>query len=342
MRIALIDSLYPEFIRSIPFDTSSTYDVELRKVLDWKFGTFDAMSRNLGALGHSCVDVVANHEPLQAMWRSEHGQTRGLSVLDSQIYHFNPDVLFLQDLALKPRFVTRPPIVAAQCSCAFDPATVKQCDVIFTSLPTHVPKFEKLGVRAIYLPLAFEPSVLEGPQPERDIDISFVGGVGRDAHWRSGTDILEAVAAAFPTRFVWWGYGLGSLPASSALRGCYKGKAFGRDLYSIYRRSKVVVNRHGEVSEGYANNLRLFEGSGCGALVITEAARNLGQLFTLDEMMTYESVAELATRIEYFLQCESSRRFVAENGKRRTLRDHTYQSRMKVVSDTLQETMCHT
>lgn len=361
MKIAIVDTYYPDFLKSMPFDANSTYGVELAKLLAKSFGTSDFYSRNLRALGHECIDLVVNHQPLQEMWARENSGIRAGSVLDAQRWAFTPDVVFLQDLSVqvKPSRLNSW-VLAAQCSCPWpDDKNIQRCDVIFTSFPHYVKRFEELGVRGIYMPLAFEPRMLlrekikltpSGPTQReyvrglvpddpRDIDISFVGGCGRNSHWRQGTDVLEAVAAAFPTRFQWWGYGLDNLPASSALRACYRGEAFGRAMYSIYRRSKIVINRHGEVAQGYANNLRMYEATGCGALLLTEAAANLSDLFSEEECITYSGPEEAVEQIRFYLMDTPEREHLAANGQTRTLRNHTYAQRMKTVSEVLTQAL---
>ena len=52
----------------------------------------------------------------------------------------------------------------------------------------------------------------------------------------------------------------------------------GRHMYQIYGRSQVVINRHGEVAQGYSNNLRIFEAPGMNALLMTEASPNIVKL----------------------------------------------------------------
>lgn len=335
MKILIADTVYPEFLKTAPVG-DGTYEEELRAFLARQFGTFYAYSRNLTALGHECMDVIANHEQLQELWANETGWHGG-DRLESQIAQFQPDVVFLQDLSL--RVPKGDWLLAAQCSCR-PPDTLPPLDVVFSSLPNLIRRFESSGIRAVYLPLAFEPSVLEGPQPERDIDISFVGGLGRESHWRSGTDTMEAIASAFGERFHWYGYGLDNLPASSALRACYRGPAWGKEMYSIYRRSKIVVNRHGEITEGYANNLRMFEATGCGAMLLTESSENIGRFFYWDEAATYDSPDDAVETIKHFLDSDKERSEVAIRGQARTLRDHTYAQRMKTVSETLKEMLC--
>lgn len=335
MKALIADTAYPDFLKTAPIG-SGTYEEELQSFLSRQFGTFYAYSRNLTSLGHECVDVIVNNEPLQALWAKEHFCFG--DIFDAQIKHYDPDVILLQDLSISVNKGDR--LLAAQCSCR-PPDRLPPLDVVFSSLPNLIERFESVNIRAVYLPLAFEPSVLEGPQSERDIDISFVGGVGRESHWRQGTDTLELIASEFGERFHWYGYGLENLPASSALRACYRGMAFGRDMYSIYRRSRIVVNRHGEITEGYANNLRMFEATGCGALLLTEEAPNLRDFFRWGECLTYRTAAEAVMQIQNHLQRWSGlETTIAKNGQRRTLRDHTYAQRMKTVSETLKGMLC--
>lgn len=361
MRILIIDSLYPDFLKTCPVDPASDYETELQKILSKQFGTFDAYSKNLRKLGHRCIDVIVNNGPLQQMWAEENGRpfTFAGTAID-QIEAFAPDCVFVQDLsffdAATLSMISGKYLLAGQLSCPWPvDDRVSKFHCLFSSFPHYINRISECGVKAVYLPLAFEPSVLEvriepsggddtariqaainSLAPERDIDISFVGGVGRESHWRQGTDTLEAVAAAFPDRFQWWGYGLDNLPAGSALRGCYKGEAWGREMYSIYRRSKIVISRHGEVSQGFTNNLRCYEATGCGALLMTENSPNLRELFPW--AAGYSSPEDLCDAIH--LDLEHGPPELAQLGQAYTLEHHTYAQRMKAVSETLKGMLC--
>lgn len=333
-KILIADSLYPDFLRTVPCDPDGTYAGELQKVMGWQFGTSTFYSQNLAQFGWTTMDVLTNHDPLQELWNRENG-TRGRA-LGHQIDQFQPDVLLLQDLSITWESRHKPKLIAAQCSCRLpEIELVKRCDLIFSSFKFYVPKFAEIGVRCEYLPLAFEQSVLTGDQPERDIDISFVGGLGRDLYWKQGTDTMEAVAAAFGPRFHWYGYGLEYLGQDSPLRACYRGEAWGKTMYSIYRRSRVAVNRHGEITQGMMNNLRNFEITGCGAVLLTEYSPNLRDFFTQTEAIAYASPTDAIDGIQRLLEIPGMLNRYAANGQARTLRDHTYQSRMRTVSDTL-------
>lgn len=347
MRIAIVDTAYPNFLRELPPLTGS-YEQELEKLLAMRFGTHSAYSHYLREQGHEVVDVIANHEALQQRWSRERGYTYSApwAITLKQIDVFKPDVLFMQDLSyftsenlydLRGKY-----LLAGQCSCRFeDDERLKQFAVIFTSFPFYVERFNKLGVRGVYLPLAFDPRLWEeeGGQ-KRTLDISFVGGVGTQSHWKQGTETLEAVAAALPGKFYWFGYGRENLAPDSPLQSCYAGPAWGREMYSVYARSKIVVNRHGEIAGGYSNNLRMYEATGMGALLMTETSRNLDSLFPIGTVCRYRDTEELLDQIEIAMTLEQRLRDeLANQGQLHTLKHHTYAQRMKVVSEVLQEAL---
>jgi spore maturation protein CgeB len=109
-------------------------------------------------------------------------------------------------------------------------------------------------------------------------------------------------------------------------------------MYRVLARSRIVVNRHGDIAEGFANNMRLFEATGMGALLLTEEATNLGELFVPgQEVETYADADELVAKIRALLADEDRRAAIAAAGQRRTLDDHTYARRMVELDQILRE-----
>jgi hypothetical protein len=340
-RILICDTYYDAAIQSLPFNPASTYESNLQDILYQSFGTSDFYSRNLNALGWEATDIIVNHDRLQNLWSAQYGENGGGSYwsLNDQVNFYKPDVIFLQNLGLPITGSMGVPIVG-QLSCPWPgDQHVSKCQIIFTSFPHYVARIEALGVKAIYSPLAFDPIVLErcAPLPtDRIYDVTFVGGVSNPGHWRRGMEVLNAVAEAIPS-FKWWGYGAECLPISSALFQAYQGEAWGLDMYRIFLQSKIVLNRHGEVAEGYSNNMRMFEATGCGALLATEVSENLDSLFYPGEKIGYSGIEQLISSIKVLLDNPHSIDAIAKRGQERTLRDHTYAKRMKTVSDTFQQ-----
>ena len=101
-------------------------------------------------------------------------------------------------------------------------------------------------------------------------------------------------------------------------------------MYRVLARTQVAVNRHGDIAEDYANNMRLFEATGVGALLVTESARNLPGLFTPgEEVVTYDSPDDLVEKVRHYVARPEERRAIAAAGQRRTLAEHTYTRRME-------------
>jgi spore maturation protein CgeB len=171
------------------------------------------------------------------------------------------------------------------------------------------------------------------PDAQRPHAVVFVGGVNPRVH-PAGTALIERLCER--TGLEVWGYGVDELRAASPIRPRHRGEAWGMDMYRVLAGSKVVVNRHIEAAEGHANNMRLFEATGCGALVLTEAAPNLADLFAAGkEVVAYGDEAELVDLIGHYSERDHERREIARAGQIRTLAEHTYTRRISQLAEVL-------
>lgn len=337
MKIAILDTHYPDFTKSL--NRAGSYQDRLGQTLQRFFGTADFYSRHLRMFGWQTIDVIANDEGLQQVWANEHGHSGASleAIALQQIADFGPDVVFLQDLSFCSsttlEYLRRRYVLAGQCSCPMPRReNVEQFHVLFTSFPHYIEPFRQLGVRAEFLPLAFDPLILERTViPEsRTISVSIVGGYGR--HWQVD-ELYTKLAEQTPIEF--YGYGFDSAPA--AVRSRYRGQAWGLDMYSIYLRSHIVFNRHGSVSAGYSNNLRMFEATGCGAVMMTEYSPNLSDYFSDGECVSYINADDALSRIHYLLAHPVELQKIASAGQKATIASHTYFHRMPKVNEVLKE-----
>jgi spore maturation protein CgeB len=234
-------------------------------------------------------------------------------------------------------------LVAQLGSIWSDDDQVRAFDLILTSFPYYVDRYRAIGVATEYFQIGFNDHVLEllraeGVDPdahaERPHPVVFFGGMSDPQHLPR-IPILEDVAREFPLEF--WGYGVESLPSESPLRATYKGEAWGLDLYRTLARSEIVINIHGPVAAGYANNMRLYEATGCGALLITESAPNLGDLFEVgQEVVSYDGPDDLMDKLRHYLEHGDERLAMAAAGQHRTMRDHGYRKLMGRLADLIE------
>lgn len=370
MRIALLDTYYPRFLAAHyaahPALAGEAYADQRQNLLDQVFGTSDFYSRRLQSMGHDAWDLIVNCTPLQKTWAQEHrvrysplalklpqrllrlpvlgpwlSALPGLvEIAVEQIKATRPDVLYCQDLwFLTPQKLAelRPyaKLIVGQIASPMAPvAYLKSYDLIMTSFPHFVPRLRAMGVASEYFRIGFDTRVLEllGPV-EKDIDASFVGGISR--HHGKALPMLEYLARSTPIKF--FGYGADSLSRSSPIVARHHGEVWGLDMYRALARSRVTLNRHINVAENNANNMRLYEATGVGALLITDRKDNLGELFEVGkEVVDYSSPEEAAELIRYYIAHPDEARAIALAGQARTLREHTYQRRMEELIPVLE------
>jgi hypothetical protein len=375
VRIAIFDAYYVEVLDRLYRDTPGLarrpYREQLDAVMSLMFGTSDSYTRPLRELGHDAHDLIVNWAPIQMAWARERrvapvlrraaAATPSLpgrvlrqrllhAVARAQIEALDPEVVYLQDFwfftpaELRRMKDERRFLVGQLGSRPPEDGRVELCDLVLTSFPHFVPRLRERGIDCEYFAIAFYDRVLdvlrgEGLScdpagPERDIAASFVGGIHSPDVHRSGTALLERVAAEADVQF--WGYVKDRLRPGSPIVPRHHGEAWGLDMYRVLARSRIAVNRHGDIAEYYANNMRLFEATGVGALLVTESARNLPGLFTPgEEVVTYSSPDELIEKLRHYAEHPDERERIAAAGQRRTLADHTYTRRMEQLDELL-------
>lgn len=349
-KIIFLDTFYPDVVKALP--PATNYLNRQEQIRNLWFGTADFYSHEFYQMGWEALDIVGNDHLGRRLWAVQAGvdcPTDKSSVMQ-QICRDQPDVLYCQDL----NFLTPSELrhlkgegfvktLAAQHSCPWaGDEQVAAFDVVFTSFPHYIERIKALRVDAEFLPIAFGgPRVLEYLKHKHKADMSwksrvfkitFVGGVGggeTPGHWGYGTKVLMSTAEAFKDEFQWWGYGQDNIPKTHPLRTCYRGSAWGVDMYQAYAKSKMVVNRHGEVADGNSNNMRMFEATGCGALLFTEESKNIRLYFEPGkECVTYTSTEDLCRKIEHYLKHDDEAREIANAGHERTMAEHTYARRL--------------
>jgi len=254
-------------------------------------------------------------------------------ILSAQIEEFEPDLVLNHDMAyIGNDFLasvrSKKCLIVGQLAAPL-PAdrNFGAYDLVISSLPNLVAWFRAGGIKSELNRLAFEPRVLQalGPAPTRDIDVSFVGSLSPEH--RSRIAVLEHVARHAPLKV--WGNGISRLPASSPLHACYQGEAWGREMYDVLRRSRITLNKHIDLAEGYANNMRLYEATGAGALLLTDRKKNLDEIFVAGEQVAaYDTPEECIAQIAHYLAHEPARADIAEAGHRHAVGVHNYHRRM--------------
>lgn len=371
MKILFVDTYYKNYLDYFWKKNTSLqnkpYKIIKSALLSSCFGTSDFYSHYFKKMDWIANDIIINDEILQHKWAEEHGlkvERPGLvswlqslpylyrfigrpnwlqKIALAQIKYEKPDIVYMQDLSiLTPESLREAKkyckMLVGQIACPMPPASnLKQFDLIVTSFPHYVDKFRKMGIKSEYSALAFDSRVLKKFKTvKKKYEITFIGGIS-PSHVK-GLKTLNYIANHLKIDL--WGYGKSILLPNSNLYRYHHGEVWALDMYKKLAESKITINRHIDVSGKYANNMRLFEATGMGSLLVTDEKINLKDFFIVDkEIVTYKNDLDLLRKIRYYIKNPKEAAKIAKAGQRRTLRDHNYKKAMKRLSDILNKNL---
>ncbi len=126
------------------------------------------------------------------------------------------------------------------------------------------------------------------------------------------------------------------LPGS--LKPHIKPPVYGLDMFKVLAQSRITLNNHGEVVHGIAANMRMFEATGMGSVLVTENFPNMPGLFEPEkEVILYDSPSDAAAKIRWLLDHPQQLQNIAQAGQERTLRDHTYDNRAIALKQKIEQ-----
>jgi spore maturation protein CgeB len=352
MKLLFFTSYYPPFLanfyRSFPEYAQLSFAALQSKILALYFADTGAAYHFSKQAGAEVFLIIANCEPLQKKWAQENNITYSESnwaetIALEQIKMFAPDVLFMESIFdYYGTFLAKAKVyckqIVAWISTPFH-ANLKlnDIDLILSSTPDFVDDFRKQGIASEYLLPAFDTRILKELAPQKkNITFSFVGG------W-SEVHIERKKALEFLVRntaIQLWGYGFQSkkyskrsfsyyrnkfLPIQDLLMDKYNGEVWGLEMYAILQRSVLTFNIHEALLNGRVGNMRMFEATGVGTLLLNDEGANLSELFIPGkEIETYKNLEEAAEKVKYYAEHPAKAIEMGKNAQARTLKDYTY------------------
>ena len=363
--VLVFDTYYPGVLRNLlihkKFKNDYFYQKKILEVEQFGFGTGSAYVDAFRKLGWKAELYVPNSLGLQGLWSKEKLNRKVVGfgwdwiqvasripmirrilfllpsfykVIDWQVKHCSPDVVYIQDLNAFPPFLVKK--IAKNCKVVYGEIAsppppkdfFRNYDRIISALPPILDQVAEIGVPNSYLALGFDQRfswVSEGSI--RDIDVAFVGSITRLQP--KTVPLLKAISSLIPNLEIYGDIDV-TILRENGLESYYRGQAWGLDMWKILSRSKIIINRHGSIAQNFAVNMRMFEATGSGALLVTEDMVNLEQLFSPNgEVVVYKSNSEAANLIEYYLRNDSELEKIATSGQKRTLKEHTYMKRIE-------------
>jgi spore maturation protein CgeB len=368
MTLAHITTYYPAFLRtmvSAPGETPS-YQGRLESLLAGNFGWFDAWRHALGPRGIEVGEFIANDAVLQRTWLRENGRPipesdaeACFAALLGQMESLRPEILFIDcygafsasQIAALRQAGGCCRLVVGWCGAPYAHASVFEgFDLILSNIAGFGRRFHQIGLASAHLPHAFDPRLetLGKPWNERSGTV-FTGSLNAMAGWHGGRlRLLERVCGTVPVQ-VFADFArdpnprtvldrlLGRRPEPGpSLARSLRPAVYGRTMWEVLGACRMTINQHITASRGEASNMRLFEATGMGACLVTEAQDNLRDYFEPgSEVVTYRSPRDCAGKLRWLADHPDEARAIAERGQRRVRAQHTFAHRAPVLLEIL-------
>ena len=351
MRVLIIDTVYQGYLHWLyqtnPGLENLSYDEQIRATNEGGFHTAAVWANPLRALGHEVMDVWADHAPLQIRWCIENGhadiiklntessQTGEIvlpppsqdqwheEVVREQVKKFQPDILWIANVYLfaKPfldsvRGCYR--IAVGEITSQLPSIDYGGFDVMVSAAMTIVEKFRAHGLKSELLLHGFFNRMLDGlAPPEKKHGLVFIGSLQDD---RAG--FLMALGRALGLEL--WSGAPWSAEEQTELGIKLHPPIFGHPMYQTLRDAKIVFNKHLNAVGDFAANQRLYEATGVGSMLLTDAKANLADLFEPGlEVIAYRDLEECIDLAKFYLENDNERQTIAQAGCERTLSQHT-------------------
>lgn len=184
-------------------------------------------------------------------------------------------------------------------------------DYVYLAQRAQIQEFIDAGCKHVrWLPLGCAPELHTSARGPFDYDVAFVGSMA-SASGDKRRHFIERVRATFPNHFI--------------------GQCWPHEMASAYTRARIVVN----MCLNQDVNMRVFEALASGALLITDHADGLDELFEPgQDLIIYRDEDEAMDQIAHYLSDSEAREKIARQGQEKVLREHTYAARIqKLIGD---------
>jgi hypothetical protein len=253
-------------------------------------------------------------------------------ILEGQIDSYDPDVIINTAICSFQKVIAhsikrrRVVIGVHDASPLPKHCDFESYDLLLFSSPSYVKEMKQKGMNAGYIRFGFYTPILEQVSDWTDkICLSFIGSLQPEHTNR--IQWLEKLCEKYPIKI--WARWSGWIPRKSPIWTAYQGELYGLDMFNVLNNSLISLNKHIDTAGEYADNMRLFEATGVGSMLITDWKRNLRDFFDKEEVVSYTSLEDCMEKISYYLDHPDEQRKVASKGQRRTAAEHLYLSRAK-------------
>ncbi len=326
MRLFQNSGVPPSYLsrRQWPED-AATFKAKIDRFLGDRYGAMHFLAPVLNG-DDTAFFTNGDDEALQRAWAREMGMSTKASlaeILLAQIESHRTEVFYnLDPMRYGGDFIRNLPgcvrTKVAWRSAPSPRADFSGYDLMVCNFPSILRSYQERGWKAAYLAPAHDPAMDEyASNDDRPIDVLFVGGYSR--HHTKRAAVLEAVAGLrdryriqfclAPSRFTRLaesplGYlaPVGRYRRPRDIRAVSHEPLYGRNLYALIAKSKIVLNGAIDMSGEDRGNMRCFESMGCRSLLLSDDGLYPDGMVGGKTLVTYRSPADVVVKINELLQ----------------------------------------
>jgi hypothetical protein len=177
-------------------------------------------------------------------------------------------------------------------------------DFLLNSTKSYLPNFKDYCGNTLWFPNCYDDTLITPMEIEKNIDVGFCGNINNRGEWINYLNIFNIKKDIF---------------------------VIGEDMVRTINSYKIHFNRN--ISNDI--NYRTFETTGCKTLLVTNYTEGLELLFNINQdIVVYETKDDLIDKIKFYLENETERNLISNNGYLKSKNNHTYEKR---ISDFIKE-----
>jgi Glycosyl transferases group 1 len=340
MRLFQNSALYPSYLARLNVLAANAVRFEDRRAvfLNDRYGALHFLQPVIDG-DSSAFFTNGDDEVMQRRWALERGvpgKPTLEAILLAQIEHHRTEVFYNLDPVRYPsKFVGKLPGCVKKTLCwraaPSGNADLTGYGAVLGNFPSILESWRGKGCRAELFYPAHDPVMDEYGHGDRPIDVLFVGGYSR--HHTARAKTLEQVASLADTRRIVYCLDasrltrlaesplgrllpLGKHRRPSALSRVARSPVFGRQLYELIGKSKIVLNGAIDMAGRDRGNMRCFEAMGCGALLVSDAGNYPEGMIPGETIVAYETAENGVEQIQRLLSDWTLTKKISDNGRR--------------------------
>jgi len=276
---------------------------------------------------------VTNSYFIQTKWAEENNfkyseKNWKKEILAAQIEKFKPDVIYTGNYTLfnkeLKKYLPKVKLYALwNASPIPEGIDLSYFDVGISFNKVYHENLIKRGILNVeYNSFYIDPSIknkLDEMNLSQDIDIVFAGRYS--SMFKNRNQFLYDIYNAFKKNYNIQYYLLtekrlkGLIPMIPwRLLKAYNKPVFLEDMFKVFRRSKIVLNTHSDITGKVKGNMRIYEVLGSGSFMLSDEGIYPKHLIAGEDFVTYKNNKDMIDKISYYLKNDKEREEIALNG----------------------------